>query len=209
MCYNIAVICVLLSRKAFQERGNPMTDEKIIELFLMRDEQAIQECMDAYGAYCRTVASGILSDPADVEEAVADTWLAAWDTIPPQLPKYLRLYLGRITRNQAVSIWRRNNALSRGGGQVALALEELGACVAPDASPEAAADTAQLQESINAFLKKQPAIHRAVFLRRYFYMEEIPAIAHRYDLRQSNVRMMLSRTRQKLKKYLTQEGYIV
>lgn len=185
-----------------------MNDEKIIALYFDRDEQAIRESMDAYGAYCRAVAAGILSDPADVEEAVADTWLAAWDSIPPQYPKYLRLFLGRITRNQAISIWRKKNAHSRGGGQVAVALEELGECVSPDTSPEAAVNTKELQQAINGFLKAQPPLRRQVFLRRYFYLEDIPAIAHRYGLKETNVRMMLSRTRQKLRKFLTQEGYI-
>lgn len=186
-----------------------MTDEKIIALFYQRDEQAIRESMDAYGPYCRTVAAGILSDPADIEEAVADTWLAAWETIPPQHPQYLRLYLGRITRNRAVSIWRANRAKSRGGDQINMALEELGQCVSADTSAEDHVNLQQLQCSITAFLKNEPMVRRQVFLRRYFYLEDIPSIAHRYHLTQSNVRMMLSRTRQKLRKYLIQEGYIL
>ncbi len=186
-----------------------MNDERIIALFQNRDEQAIKESMALYGSYCRTVAAGILTDPADVEEAVADTWLAAWDSIPPHVPKYLRLFLGRITRNGAISIWRRNSAQSRGSGQTALALEELGECISSDSSPETAVSAKELERTITAFLKNEPAVRRKVFLRRYFYMEEISAIAHRYDLTESNVRMMLSRTRQKLKKYLIQEGYIL
>lgn len=184
-----------------------MTDEKIIELFNKRDEQAIRECMTAYEAYCRTVAAGILADPADAEEAVADTWLTAWDTIPPQCPKHLRLYLGRITRNLAISRWRKNTAQCRGGGQVELALEELGECVSRSAIPEAELDARQLQRAISAFLKTEPAIRRQVFVRRYFYLEELPAIAYRFGLGEANVRMMLSRTRQKLRNYLIQEGY--
>ena len=185
-----------------------MNDERIIELFRRRDEQAIQESMIAYGAYCYSVAAGILPDPADAEEAVADTWLAAWDSIPPQYPKYLRLFLGRIARNKALSIWRRNTAQSRGSGQVSLALEELGECAAPGSSPEDTVDTNALGQAISAFLKNEPAKRRNVFIRRYFYLEESPAIAHRYGLSESNVRMMLSRTRQKLRKYLQQEGYL-
>ncbi len=186
-----------------------MNDEKIIELFQKRDERAIKESMALYGSYCRTVAAGILTDPADAEEAVADTWLTVWDSIPPHCPKYLRLFLGRITRNHAISIWRRNNACSRGGGQAALALEELGECVSSGDTPETAVSARELERAITAFLKSEPARRRNVFLRRYFYLEDIPAIAHRYGLTESNVRMMLSRTRQKLKKYLTQEGYIL
>ena len=185
-----------------------MNDEKIIDLFWKRDEQAIRESMAAYGPYCRAVAAGILSDPADIEEAVADTWLAAWDTIPPQTPTHLRLFLGRITRNRAVSILRKNRADRRGGDQVTLALEELSQCVSPAGVPEQEVDGKLLAEAINRFLKNQPAQHRSVFLRRYFYLEDISAIACRYGLRESNVRMMLSRTRQKLKNFLTQEGYL-
>lgn len=185
-----------------------MNDEKIIEMFRMRDERAIRESMTAYGAYCQKVACGILSDPADAEEAVADTWLTAWDSIPPNAPKYLRLFLGRITRNRALSIWRRKHAQSRGGGQVELALEELEECISGGGDPEQIVSTGQLKQAITVFLKSEPAMRRNVFLRRYYYIEDIPVIAKDYGLTESNVRMMLSRTRQKLKKYLQQEGYL-
>lgn len=186
-----------------------MNDVQIIDLFFKRDEQAIRESMDAYGSYCRAVAGSILQDPADVEEAIADTWLKAWDAIPPQRPRYLRLFLGKITRNLALSIWRRNNAYRRGGGQVALALEELGECVSSGESPEEWVNMKELGKAISVFLKAETPTRRAVFLRRYFYLEEISAIARRYSLKESNIRMMLTRTRQKLKKYLMQEGYIL
>ena len=186
-----------------------MHDEKIIELFFARDEQAIRESMNAYGAYCRSIAGGILPNPSDAEEAVADTWLAAWDAIPPQRPKYLKLFLGRITRNRAVSIWRRNNARCRGMGQVSLALEELGECVSPEKTPEQAVDAKELERVVSAFLKTEPATRRCVFLRRYFYLEDVAEIGRRYGLQTANVRMMLSRTRQKLKKYLKEGGYLL
>ena len=186
-----------------------MTDEKIIELFFRRDEQAIRESVIAYGAYCRSIASGILSDPSDAEEAVADTWLAAWNSIPPNRPKYLRLFLGSITRNRALTQWRRNHAESRGGGETAIALEELGECVGAVGSPEDAVNTKQLGQTITEFLRREPAMRRNVFLRRYYYMESIADIASRYGLKEANVRMMLSRTRQKLRNYLKQEGYTV
>lgn len=185
-----------------------MNDERIIDLFLKRDEQAIRECMDTYGAYCRAVVAGILSDPGDIEEAVADTYLAAWNTIPPQKPKHLRLFLGKITRNRAVSLLRRDNADRRGGNQVTVALEELSQCVSPTGSPEQDVDARQLAAAINGFLQKQPLQQRQVFLRRYFYLEEIPAIAYRYGIKETNVRMILSRTRQKLRKHLIKEGYL-
>lgn len=186
-----------------------MTDEKIIELFFRRDEQAIRESAIAYGAYCRSIASGILSDPLDAEEVVADTWLAAWESIPPNRPKYMRLFLGSITRNQALSRWRKNCAASRGGGETAIALEELAECVGSGSSPEEAVNTRQLGQTITEFLRREPAMRRNVFLRRYYYMESLPDIATRYGMKEPNVRMMLSRTRQKLRAYLKQEGYSV
>lgn len=185
-----------------------MTDEKIIELFFKRDEQAIRESIIAYGAYCRTITSGILTDPMDAEEAVADTWLAAWDSIPPSRPQYLRLYLGSIARNKALSKWRKNCADSRGGGETTLALEELAECIGTSSSPEDAVNLKVLGQTITAFLKQEPAMRRNVFLRRYYYMEPLSDIASRYGRKEANVRMMLSRTRQKLRAYLKQEGYL-
>ena len=164
--------------------------------------------MAAYGPYCRTVAAGILSNPADIEEAVADTYLAVWDTIPPQRPKHLRLFLGRITRNRAIDLFRKSNANCRGGNQVTLALEELNQCISSEGSPEQEVDGKLLADTINRFLKKQSAQQRQVFLRRYFYLEDISSIACRYNLQEATVRMMLSRTRQKLKRFLIQEGYL-
>lgn len=183
-----------------------MTDERIIALLNSRDEQGLQACISAYGAYCQAVASQILPDSGDAEEAVADTWLALWDSIPPQHPQYLRLYIGRIARNQALRIWRRNHARCRGGGEIVLALEELGE-LAGGACVEETVNTKELARKISAFLKSEPEARRRVFVRRYFYMEPVSTIAVRWALTESNVRMMLSRTRQRLKKYLQKEGY--
>lgn len=185
-----------------------MTDEKIIELYFRRDEQAIRESTIAYGTYCRSIAANILHDPLDAEEAVADTWLAVWNSIPPNRPKYLRLFLGSITRNKALSKWRKNCAQSRGGGETALALEELGECIGASGSPEDTVNTKELGKTVTAFLKRESAMHRNVFLHRYYYMESFSDIADRYGLKESNVRMMLSRTRQRLRNYLKQEGYL-
>ena len=185
-----------------------MTDDKIIELYLKRDERAITESVASYATYCRAVISRIISDPGDVEEVLADTWMVAWNTIPPQRPKYLRLYLGRIARNRAVDLLRKQNSGCRGRNQVISALEELEECVSSFGVPENELATKELGETINRFLEKQPQQHRGIFLRRYFYMEDIPVIARTYGLREGNVRMILSRTRKKLQNYLKQEGYL-
>lgn len=185
-----------------------MTDEKIIDLFFKRDEQAIRASMDTYDTYCRTVAAGILSNPSDIDEAVADTYLAVWDAIPPHRPKCLRLFFGRIARNRSVSILRKNTAERRGGKQVQVALDELSQCVSTLGAPEQEIEAKQLGEAISCFLRKQPLQQRQIFLHRYFYLEEIADIAHCYGLQETNVRMILSRTREKLRKYLIKEGYL-
>lgn len=184
-----------------------MKDQEILALYFRRSEEAIQASMDSYGSYCRAVAAGILEDPEDVEEAVADTWLRAWNAIPPAKPDSLRLYLGRITRNLSLSLWRKNNAQRRGGGQVLLALEELGECVSRQDTPEALWDTRELASALSAFLRQLPEKQRRIFLRRYFYLEEIAVIAKSLGTKEVNIRMILSRLRKKLKEYLLQEGY--
>ena len=185
-----------------------MNDDAIVKLFFARDEAAIAQVQKQYGSLCHAVAMRILGSREDAEECVNDAWRRAWDTIPPQRPKHLRLFLGRITRNRAIDLWRKNNAERRGGDQVAIALEELNECIGSSGSPEQEVDAKQLAAAINGFLQNERMQHRQVFLRRYFYLEDIPTIACRYGLREANVRMMLSRTRQKLRTYLTQEGYL-
>ena len=184
-----------------------MEDEEIIELYWKRDEQAVHETQRAYGDYCRRVACGILNDPQDVEEVLADTWLHAWNSIPPQKPKFLKLYLAKIARNLAFSAFRSRSAAKRGGNAVFVALDELGECVSSPCSAESHYDAQELGETINAFLRTASDKERMVFVRRYFFLDEIPQIARRYSLTETNVRMILSRTRSKLKKYLIQEGY--
>jgi len=184
-----------------------MEDEQIIALYLKRDEQAVSETERAYGGYCFSVANNILCCDADAEEVVADTWMKAWNSIPPQHPKSLKLYLARITRNLALSTWRSRSAGKRGGGQVLVALEELGDCVSGDGDVSHALDKKELGKAISDFLRSQNARDRAVFLRRYFYMEDTEEISRRFGLRESNVLQILSRIRRRLKHYLIQEGY--
>lgn len=184
-----------------------MTDEQIIQLYNCRNEQAIAETLARYGTYCSSIAAGILDNPLDVEEVLADTWKSAWDSIPPQKPKYLRLYLGRITRNLALSRWRTSRTYSRGGGQTELALDELGD-VAGGSSPEEELDARELSNAVTAFLKTQPPKQSSVFLHRYYYMEDLPTIAFKHGISETNTRMILCRTRQKLKKYLQKEGLL-
>ena len=186
-----------------------MQDEKILDLYFAREEEAIRESETKYGGYCRKVAGNILAADEDVEEAVNDTWLHAWNAIPPQRPSVLRLFFAKITRNRAYSIHRSQAARKRGSGELVLALEELGECVSPDSDPEQAVNAKALAASIRSFLESIPLRERRVFVLRYFYVESTASIASQCGLNQSNVLQILSRTRRKLKNHLIREGYEV
>ena len=184
-----------------------MEDQKIIELYWSRNEEAIRQTADRYGQYCYAIAYNILSVREDSEECVNDTYLDAWNSMPPHKPTVLSAFLGKITRRIAIDRWRQAHAQKRGGGEMPLVLEELHACVG-SGDPATEMEFEELKSQIREFLQGLPERDRGIFLRRYFYVEEIPAIARRYMLRQSNVRLILSRTRQKLREYLEKEGLL-
>ena len=190
------------------ERGDCMQDAQILDLYFDRDERAIEETDKKYGDYCHAIAMNILRSREDSQECVNDTWLKAWNAIPPQRPKLFRQFLAKITRHLSFDRYRTDHAQKRGGGEMPLVLEELHACVG-SGDPATEMEFEELKSQIREFLQGLPERDRGIFLRRYFYVEEIPAIARRYMLRQSNVRLILSRTRQKLKDHLQKEGFVV
>lgn len=186
-----------------------MEDPIIIEMFRQRNEEALTQVKRKYGPYCHSLACGILGNHADAEEVVNDTWLRAWNSIPPQRPVVLKLFLAKITRNLALNRRRDQAAQKRGGGEVDLALEELSECVpAREGIPEAI-EGRELAGMIQSFLLTQSPRDRSIFVRRYFCVEELGAIARRHGLTEANTRKILSRTRTKLKEYLNKEGYQV
>jgi len=184
-----------------------MEDEKIIELYFARDEQAVAETDRKYGAYCFTLANTILNNREDAEETVSDTYLKTWKSIPPRKPEVLKMFLAKITRNLSFSRWRKYAAEKRGGGAVELALEELDACIPAPGTAEDGLMGKELAKAIRCFLNTLPQREQDIFLRRYFFVEETEAIACRYGMKRATVLRTLSRTREKLKKYLTREGY--
>jgi len=186
-----------------------MEDEAILDLYFARNEQAVVETDRKYGSYCFTLANSILNNEQDAEETVSDTYLKAWKAIPPKRPSVLKLFLAKITRNLAFSRWRSYAAYKRGGGEMELVLEELSACIASPGSVEDRLNGKELARAIRSFLNTLPAREQDIFLRRYFFVEESSAIAARYGMKPATVLRTLSRTREKLKKYLTQEGYAV
>lgn len=184
-----------------------MEDGKILDLYFSRDQRALDETQKKYGSYCYSVANGILQCQEDAEETVNDTWLRAWDAIPPQRPSFLRLFLGKITRNLAFTRWRNRNAVRRGGGEVELVLEELADCIPGRESVDDALNARELAGAIRAFLDTIGDREQDIFLRRYFYAEPTAAIGARYGMKSDNVLRILSRVRGKLKEYLSKEGY--
>ena len=186
-----------------------MDDNEIIGLFLARDEGAIEAVSREYGAYCAAIAHGILDDWESAEECVNDTWLKCWQSIPPQRPKSLKGYAGRIARNLALSARRDSTAQKRGGGQVQLALDELDEVVSGGETPEGALDRQAFRAALDGFLAGLPEDRRNLFLRRYWYLDSVEQLAKRFRMSKTQVTTTLHRLRVKLRAYLEQEGFKV
>ena len=183
-----------------------MEDHAIIELYWERSEDAISKTAAKYGGYCYTIAYNILSNNEDAEESVNDTWLAAWNTMPPRRPKLLAAFLGKMTRYISLDRWKNRTARKRGGGEVPLVLEELEECISGEDSVEKEYLQKEFAKSLNQFVENLPDVERKVFLCRYWYMDSIETIAERFGFSESKVASMLHRTRGKLRKMLEQEG---
>jgi RNA polymerase sigma-70 factor (ECF subfamily) len=192
-----------------EKEGAALTDDEILSLFFQRDEAALEQTRLKYGAYCGKITAQILENQQDCEECWNETLLRVWNAIPPQKPGNFKLYLAASARNLAFSYYRKLTAQKRGGAEVVLALEELSECAQTSESPEDTVLAKDLGGTINRFLETLSERERNVFLRRYFFTESTQEIARRYGLRSSNVLMILSRTRKKLKLYLRQEGYLL
>lgn len=182
-----------------------MEDHEIIALFFRRSEEAVAAASRKYGAYCRSVVTNILSNREDVEECLNDTWLAAWDSIPPNRPDRLRVYLARIARNTALNRRKELTAQKRGGGAVDAVLEELHECISGSGMDEAL-DELVLRSAINTFLRSQPKQKRDIFIRRYWAMEPVNNIAKALGLRRGQTATILYRMRWELKEFLEKEG---
>ena len=184
-----------------------MEDQAILDLYFARDELAITETDRKYGSYCYSVANRILGSAEDSEETVSDTYYHTWNAIPPQRPTFLRLFLAKITRNLAFARWRKLSAAKRGGGETELVLEELAGCIPGREQIDDGLNAVELAKTIRTFLDTLPDREQDIFLQRCFYVEDPETIARRHKIRQSNVNLILCRTRAKLKTYLKQEGY--
>lgn len=186
-----------------------MEDHEIVALYWARSEQAIAETRKKYGTYLHSIAWRILHDARDAEECVSDSYHDAWNAIPPNRPAVLAAFLGKLTRRGAIDRFRRAAAEKRGGGELPLALEELGECVASGgAAIEDELEKRELAAALRRFLAALPQTERNVFLSRYWYCESVKDVARRFGFSESKTASMLRRTRMKLRKTLEQEGWL-
>lgn len=180
-------------------------DTKIIEMFLGRQENAIKALAEKYGTVCKRIAQNILNNSSDAEECVNDTYLAAWNTIPPQHPNPLKTYICRIVRNIATAKYHSNTALKR-NSHYDVALDELEECFAATSTVEEEISAGELAELLNSFLESLDKNSRIMFVRRYWYGDSLNDIAVRFEISASNAAVKLSRVREKLKKFLQENG---
>ncbi len=186
-----------------------MEDTEIIGLYFARNETAITETDRKYGSYCRTVADNILHSPEDTEECVNDTWLRAWNAMPPQKPARLRLFLAKITRNLAFDRYAQRMTAKRGGGEIGAVLDELAECIADTADVEGELQSRALRQSLNDFTAALPQRERQIFVGRYFYAHSIAYIAKQHGLKENYVSVLLGRIRKKLRTHLEEEGFCI
>jgi len=180
-----------------------MEDSSIIALYFARDERALAETAGKYGAFCRRIADHLLAQREDAEECVNDTWHAAWMRIPPAVPQSLRAFLGRITRDLAISRLRAREADKRGGGAL---LAELDECVPAAEDVQRALERRELSEVIGAWLRAQTADDRALFLRRYWYGDAVRDLARERGATANGTAQRLRRLRASLRRTLEAKG---
>ena len=184
-----------------------MDDSKIVQLYWDRDEQAIPATSDKYGTYCIPIAQNILGNQEDAEECVNDTYLNAWNAMPPHRPKILSVFLGKITRNLSLNRYKQNTAGKRGGREVPVVLDEIAELVSDTGSVEQEVDRKELVKAIDAFLDRLPTDKRSIFICRYWYFDSVSKIAARFGMTENHVSVTLNRLRVKLHNDLLERGF--
>lgn len=184
-----------------------MQDDMIVSLYCKRDQSAIQQTKQKYGHYLTKISYNILTDWEDSMESVNDTYLKAWNSIPPHKPSNLGTYLGKITRQLSIDIFRKRNCEKRKASQYAVSLSELEECISMGNTTEQDVDLHLLAETINTFLRTLTPECRNTFIARYYFMESIRVISINYGMSVAKVKSMLHRTRIGLKTYLEKEEF--
>ena len=184
-----------------------MTDSQIIALFWDRNEDAIRETDAAYGRRLYAMSNQILCQRQEAEESVSDTYMKAWETMPPQKPLYFFAYLAKICRNFSLARLQWNSAAKRSAEIVSLT-QEMAECI-PDRRMEHRLECEALGQLLNRFLESLSRDNRLIFLRRYWYADSVREIADRYGITESKVKTQLHRTRKKLQVFLEKEGIAI
>lgn len=184
-----------------------MNDRNIIELYFARNENAIAETSLKYGPYCLAVAHNILDDREDEEESLNDTWLTAWNIIPPQRPKIFSAFLAKITRNISLNMLKKRNAKKR-GGNLALVWDELAECIPSGENIEESFERSELIAFLEDFINTLPKAEHYAFLRRYWFGDTVLKIAEDLHITESKARSMLSKSRKKLFEKLSERGFL-
>ena len=185
-----------------------MEEKQIIKLLFERDEKAIAQMSAQYSDLCRAIAFNILENSEDSEEALNDTWLRVWNTIPPQKPESLRAYIAAIVRNISIDIYRKRLSFKRKSDRMSIALEEVSELLTSDISTEKLVESKEILSVINSFLASLPKKKRIIFVRRYFYFDSIGEIAKRLRESESYITVNLTRMRKSLAKLLEKEGVL-
>ena len=185
-----------------------MNDSAIVELYWARSESAILETDQKYGKYCHIIAYNILYSDLDAEECVNDSYLNAWNSMPPHRPAILSTFLGKITRYICLKKWRDKHAQKRGGGEIILAYDELSDCIPSGTQIDEEVENSRITSIINSFLDKLPITEQNVFICRYWYFDSISSISKQFGFSESKTKSMLYRTRKKLRAKLIQEGVL-
>lgn len=185
-----------------------MEDKEIVEPYWERDQSAIAQTKEKYEHFCYSIAYGILRNQMDSEECVSDTYLRAWNGIPPEHPQILSAFLGRITRNLSLDRYRMIHAKKRGEGEVEVVFDEVRDMLQNDFSDHHV-EQLSVTDIMNEFLAKQKKENRILFVRRYWYMDSIAELAQKFGYSESKVKSMLLRMRQSLRTSLEEEGIVL
>ena len=183
-----------------------MQDRQIVQLYWNRDEEAIKQTQQKYEAYLSKISFNILADFEDGKECVNDTYLAAWNSMPTHRPDVLSTYLGKITRQIAIDVFRKKNSVKRYASTYALSLSELTDTFSSGDGPEHNCEKKQLDTAINQFLRTLPEDARNAFIGRYYFFDPLKQVAAYCGMSEAKAKSLLYRTRQKLKDYLAKEG---
>lgn len=203
------IIYVVLISEGIRKEMLPIEDEIIIDRYIVRDESAISYTADKYGKQLVAIANRICDDMDIAEECENDTYLRAWNSIPPHEPRgYFFTFLAKITRNLALDRYRESNRLKRSAAIVELT-GELSEIIAGNDDATANAESEELKNYINSFLRTLHKEKRNVFIRRYWYMDSVAEIADRYGISEGKIKTILFRVRNGLRQYLKKEGYYI